>query len=115
MREYINEEVHIDGRKIPYPIYTVDEYIQMHDGINKEEMENWIEENQEISKKVNQILAIKQSCFLLRNTTHSCQSLSDDLYDLKLRLIVELKEIYGYEFDDDWVEEQLGPQEKCAW
>ena len=115
MREYINEEVCIDGRKIPYPIHTVDEYIQMHDGINEEEIENWIEENWEISKKVNQILAIKQSCFLLRNTSYSCQSLSDDLYDLKLRLIVELKENYGYEFDDDWLERQLGPQEKCTW
>ena len=115
MREYINEKLHIDGRKIPYPVYTSGEYLRMHDGISDEEMEDWVEENWEISKLINQILAIKQSCFMLRNTTHSCQSLSDDLYDLKIRLIAELKENYDYEFDDDWVEKQLGPQEKCTW
>ncbi len=106
MREYINEAVKIDGRKIPYPVYTAVDYLLLHDKI--EDIDAYMEENYELCKTINQIMAIKQSCFLLRNTTHSCQSLSDDLYELKIRLIAELKEKHNYKFDDEWVEDQLG-------
>lgn len=113
MREYINKPVEIDGRKIPYPVFTAADYLILHDKI--EDLEEYMEKNYEMCRTINQIMAIKQSCFLLRNTSHSCQSLSDDLYELKLRLIGELKEKYNYEFDDSWVEDQLGPQELCTW
>lgn len=107
MREYINEPICIDGRKIPYPVNTAACYLEYHDGITGEELEEYQEDNAELFEIISQILAIKQSCFLLLNTSHSCQSLSDSLYNLKLRLIKELKEEYNYEFDDVWIEEQL--------
>lgn len=113
MREYINKPVKIDGRKIPYPVFTAADYLELHD--KTEDIDEFMEKNYEIYKTISQIMAIKQSCFLLRNTTHSCQSLSDDLYDLKLRLISELKEKYNYKFDDRWVEDQLEPQKLCTW
>ena len=93
MRDYINRNIRIDGRLIPYPVYTSWEYFELHDGIED---------------LVTQILALKQSCFLLRHTTHSCQSLSDSLFSLKLKLIKELKEKYNYNFDDVWMENLIG-------
>lgn len=102
LREYINSVVKIDGRNIPYPVSDSSQYFVLHDGIK--EVDDFMEENHEIDEMVTQILAIKQSCFLLRNTTYSCQSLSDSLYSLKIRLIKELNEKYNYKFDDDWME-----------
>lgn len=102
MREYINRPVSIDGRNIPYPVSTAYEYFELHDRVD--DVNVFADNNPEICILVNQIIALKQSCFLLLHTTHSCQSLSDDLYQLKLRLIQELKEQYNYEFDDVWME-----------
>lgn len=102
MREYINSDIRIDGRTIPYPVFTSCEYFALHDGID--DIDNFIDRNPEIDKLVTQILALKQSCFLLRHTTHSCQSLSDSLCDLKIHLVKELTEKYKYAFDDEWME-----------
>ncbi len=102
MREYINKTFRIDGRMIPYPVFTSGEYFELHDKIT--DVDDFIEANPEIEELVTQILALKQSCFLLRHTAYSCQSLSDGLYRLKLKLIEELKEKYNYEFDDIWME-----------
>lgn len=102
MREYINKEIRIDGRNIPYPVFTAPQYFEMHDRV--ENVDDFIEENEDIYTLVTQILALKQSCFLLRRVSHSCQSLSDNLYYLKNRLIAELREKYNYEFDDNWME-----------
>ena len=74
MRDYINRNIRIDGRLIPYPVYTSWEYFELHDGI--EDVEDFVDSNPAIEELVTQILALKQSCFLLRHTTHSCQSLS---------------------------------------
>ena len=104
MREYINKRVSIDGRNIPYTVDTVSEYLVEHDHMSQEEIEHFCDHNYEVYHKINQILAIKQSCFLLRHTSYSCQSLSDDLYQLKLQLIKELEEQYNYKFDDEWME-----------
>lgn len=106
MRDYINEPVHIDGRNIPYPIYTDADYLKYHDNIDEEKLDGYRANNMVMCKTISQIMAIKQSCFLLRHTSYSCQSLSDNLYELKIRLIKELKEKYNYEFDDEWVEKQ---------
>lgn len=105
MRAYINTPVHIDGRCIPYPVFISSEYFALHDHI--EDVDSFTENYPELDELVNQIMALKQSCFLLRHTSHSCQSLSDDLYRLKLRLIKELKEKYHYDFDDAWVEKLI--------
>ncbi|NDO52055.1 hypothetical protein FMM75_22705 [Lachnospiraceae bacterium MD335] len=106
MRAYINKELKIDGRNIPYPVFDSAEYFELHDQI--EDVDRFREQNMEIDMLVTQILALKQSCFLLRHTTHSCESLSDGLYQLKLRLIAELEEKYGYKFDDAWMERLAG-------
>lgn len=89
MREYIEKPIEIDGRNIPYPVCVSSDYFEEHDKI--ENIDAFIETNPEINELVTQILALKQSCFLLRHTAYSCQSLSESLYNLKLRLIQELK------------------------
>ena len=103
MRNYIKREISIDGRKIPYPIFTAIEYLSEHDGIDEED-ENWYEDNYGKIQLINQIIAIKQSCYLLRRTSYSCGSLAHDLLQLKKRLMKELKDKYNYEFDDEWME-----------
>lgn len=108
MRQFIDAPVSIDGRNIPYPVCTAYDYFEEHDQIS--DVDAFIDNNYEIYELVTQVLALKQSCFLLRHTTNSCQSLSDGLYGLKIRLIKELKEQYHYDFDDDWME-QLVPRE----
>lgn len=101
MREYRKANLRIDGRNIPYPVYTAVDYLMEHDGMSEEEVEAV---PQELYTRINQIIGLKQSCFLLRHTTHSCESLSDDLYALKKQLIKEVKELFQYEFDDAWME-----------
>lgn len=101
LRDYIGGKLRIDGRQIPYRISTAYEYLFVKGIVTTEEaVELWIEENEEAYKLLNQIIALKQSCFLLRYTTYSCGSLSDDLYDLKLDFMMDLKKEYGIEFDD---------------
>ncbi len=34
MREHINQDIVIDGRKIPYRVFEASEYFELHDGIN---------------------------------------------------------------------------------
>lgn len=104
-RKYINNSLYIDGRNIPYTIFTAAGYLIHHDGLSEDEMYDFMEEKYEIYQKINQIIALKQSCYLLRCVGYSCGSLSDDLYQLKLRLIHELKDTYHYEFDDEWMEQ----------
>ena len=106
MRDYINQKYQDRWKIDSYPVYTSWEYFELHDGI--EDVEDFVDSNPAIEELVTQILALKQSCFLLRHTTHSCQSLSDSLFSLKLKLIKELKEKYNYNFDDVWMENLIG-------
>ena len=102
-RKYIpNQNLCIDGRNIPYPVFTACGYLTEHDHI--EDVGEFCDSHEELVELLNQIIALKQSCFLLLHTSHSCGSLSDSLYDLKLRLIQELQEKCNYSFDDDWME-----------
>lgn len=94
--------MNIDGRNIPYPVFNSAQYFELHDNIKN--VDGFRDKNPGIDTLVTQILALKQGCFLLRHTSHSCQSLSDSLFNLKLRLIAELDEKYGYSFDDGWME-----------
>lgn len=107
MREYIKNKIWIDGRNIPYPVYTVADYLKEHDNISEDAVDEFIESNYNLYQKINQIIALKQSCYLMRRVAYSCGSLSDDLYALKLRLIHEIKEQYDYVFDDQWMEDLI--------
>lgn len=103
LREYIGDGIRIDGRMIPYRIVTACDYLEII-GMTEEEIEDFAEKKYETYKLINQIIAIKQSCFLLRHTNYSCGSLSDHLIDLRDRLIVELKDKYNFDFDNDLME-----------
>lgn len=102
MREFIPGGVHIDGRMIPYRIFTAKDYFEAKN-YSQRQISKFYES--EVGDLVTQIMGLKQSCYLLRHTSHSCQSLSDNLYSLKLRLIHELREEHNFIFDDQFVEE----------
>lgn len=104
MRKYIPGLIKIDGRNIEYTIVTASDYLIAKNGWTQEQVDTFSDENYEAYNIINQIMALKQSCYLLRRVSHSCGSLSESLYDLKLRLIDELKEEHNIEFDDDFVE-----------
>ena len=104
MREYVKARVYIDGRNIPYPVYTANEYLVGHDKLAEDEVESFAEVNGELFNRLSQVIALKQSCYLLRHTSYSCGSLSDSLYSLKKELISEIREKYNYQFDDEWMD-----------
>lgn len=101
MRDYIGDHIKIDGRMIGYRLFTAYSYLEAK-GLDKDEIEEF---DLDIYTLINQIIAIKQSCWLLRRTSYSCGSLSDDMLDLKCRLIYELKDKYNYDFDEELMEE----------
>lgn len=102
MRDYIKGNIQIDGRNIPYPCFTAYDYLS--NTMTEEEIETFAGEHYECYKVINQVMALKQSCYLLRRVSYSCGSLAEDLYTLKNRLIHELKEKHQFEFDDAFVE-----------
>lgn len=104
MREYIPKRISIDGRNIEYRLVTASDYLEAKNEWSEEQIEEFCENNEEAYQLINQIMALKQSCYLMRRVSHSCGSLSDDLYTLKVRLIHKLREKYQFEFDDDFVE-----------
>jgi hypothetical protein len=105
MREFIGDRISIDGRMIQYKLVTVCDYLETKHEMDEKQIEKFCEEKYEVYKLINQIMALKQSCFLLRRVSYSCGSLSEDLYELKNRLIRELREKYKFEFDDKFVED----------
>ena len=113
LREYIGDsKLRIDGRMIPYQLVTAVDYLYAkNEEWSQEDLEKFTEDNNEVYTIISQIMGLKQSCVLLRHTSHSCQSLSDDLFDLKLKLIWELKEKFNYEFDEDLVESYPSEEE----
>lgn len=104
MRSYIPGRISIDGRNIEYIIITASDYLEAKNEWTKNQIEDFCDKNNEAYTLINQIIALKQSCYLMRRVSHSCGSLSEDLYELKLRLIDELQENHGIEFDDDFVD-----------
>lgn len=104
MRDYIGDYTSIDGRTIWYRLVNASDYLKAKYRYSDKQLELFTEERYETYGLINQIMAIKQSCFLLRRVSHSCGSLSDNLFNLKLRLIHELRDKYNFEFDDDFVE-----------
>jgi hypothetical protein len=103
LRDFIGDRISIDGRMIEYRLVTATNYLEAK-GWTEEQINNLYEEKYEVVQTLNQIMALKQSCYLLRRTSYSCGSLSESLFQLKLRLIKELKDIYDFEFDDEFVE-----------
>lgn len=104
MRDYIPGKISTDGRNIEYKLVTANDYLRTKEGLTEEEIDNFLDNKYELYNKINQIMAIKQSCYLLRRVSHSCGSLSDSLYELKLELIMDIKDKYGFSFDDEFVE-----------
>lgn len=104
MRDYIPGRISIDGRNIEYMLITAGDYLEAKNEWSEEQIEEYCENNYEAYVLINQIMALKHSCYLMRRVSYSCGSLSEDLYSLKLRLINELREKYQFEFDDDFVE-----------
>jgi len=103
MRDFIGDKIHIDGRMIAYRLVTVCDYLRAK-GYSEKDIEELAEEKYETYEIINQIMALKQSCYLLRRTSHSCGSLSDGLFSLKCRLINELRYEHNFYFDDEFVE-----------
>jgi len=115
MRDFIGDNIHIDGRMICYRLVTANDYLRAKNEWSEEEVDQFVEKNWEAYTLITQIMALKQSCFLLRRVSHSCQSLSDGLYSLKLRLIRELREEHQIEFDDEFVEQNTGAELDGNW
>jgi hypothetical protein len=101
MRQFIPGGISIDGRMIEYRLVTAKDYLEAKE-FSDECVEELIERG--VYTIINQIMGLKQSCFLLRRVSHSCGSLAVDLRELKVKLITELSEKYDFEFDDEFVE-----------
>jgi hypothetical protein len=101
MREYIKNRISIDGRNIEYRLVTANDYLKAKE-YSEEDIEKFIESG--VYTLVNQVMALKQSCYLMRRVSYSCGSLAENLYDLKLRLINELVDEFKFDFDDEFVE-----------
>jgi hypothetical protein len=114
LRDFIGDNINIDGRMIQYRLVTVHDYL-LAKGYTQEQIDEFQTKQWDLYRAINQIMAIKQSCFLLRRTSHSCQSLTDNLYSLKVRLIREIKEKYNFDFDDDFVERDGQPEKGKIW
>lgn len=108
VRPYIgSDRLKIDGRTIPYPLVNSRDYLMAKKPeMTDEEYGEWQDANYEQDKMLNTIIAMKQSCFLLRYTSYSCGSLSDDLYQHKNEMVVAYNEKYPEEpFDEKFYEE----------
>jgi hypothetical protein len=102
LRDFIGDRISIDGRMIEYRLVTSSDYFKAKK-YSESEIDGFFDNN--IADLVTQVMGLKQSCYLMRRVSYSCQSLSDGLYDLKMRLIHELKDQYSFEFDDQFVED----------
>ena len=107
MRDFIGDHLHIDGRMIAYRLVNAGDYLQAK-GMTEEEIEDFADTKPAVYELINQIMALKQACFMFRRTSYSCGSLGEDLYRLKMRLIRELHDEHGFDFDDEFVERDFG-------
>lgn len=112
MRDFIGDHLKIDGRMIAYRLITAGDYLEAK-GMSEEELEEFADKNNTVYELINQVMALKQACFMFRRTSYSCGSLSDDLYSLKMRLIRELHDEHNFDFDDEFVERDGEPQKHC--
>lgn len=105
IRPYIdNKRLDIDGRMIPYPLVTAGDYLEAKHNMSEDEVNKFMDENYEQYTMLNTIIAMKQSCFLLRNVRYSCGSLSGNLYAHKKDMVAKYNETYDVPFDEDFYE-----------
>jgi hypothetical protein len=104
-----NTDLSIDGRMIPYPLVSAEEYLMArHENMTDEDMDEFVENHYGQYSMLNAIIAMKQSCFLLRHTKYSCDSLADHLYAHKNDMIAKYNETYQDEpFDEDFYEHYI--------
>lgn len=110
IRPYIGEDgLSIDGRMIPYPLVTACDYLMAkHKDMTDEDLEHFIDNHYEQYSMLNAIIAMKQSCVLLRHTSYSCGSLSDSLYAHKNQVVAQYNEKYpDNPFDEDFYEHYI--------
>ncbi len=107
IRPYIgNKDLSIDGRMIPYPLVTAMDYLEAkHGEMTEEERNTLVDRHHEQIVMLNIIIAMKQSCFLLRNTMYSCGSLPDDLDAHKNNMVAKYNETYYEPFDEDFYDD----------
>ena len=103
IREFVKGNVSVDGRNIGYRLFMANDYFKLKYNLSEEEVDKIIDEQEDLYNLVGQILALKQSMWLLDRTSHSCGSLTDSLWLLEARLIKELKEKHNHEFDNNLV------------
>lgn len=77
MREYIDLDIRIDGRTIPYPVLTSCEYFASHDNID--DVDGFIDTNPEIDELVTQILALYFT-FLIFHLRQNLNCLTHDIF-----------------------------------
>lgn len=105
IRPYIdNKKLSIDGRMITYPLVTAGDYLEARHNMTQDEVDKFMDEHYEQYTMLNTIIAMKQSCFLLRNVSYSCGSLSDNLYAHKNEMVAKYNETYDAPFDEDFYE-----------
>lgn len=107
IRPYIGmDNLHIDGRMIPYPLVNDRDYIMAKNTeMTDEEYEDYAESHYEQLQMLGAIIAMKQSCVLLRHTAYSCGSLSDSLYRHKNEMVAKYNELYPEDpFDENFYE-----------
>ncbi len=115
IRPYIdNKNLSIDGRMIPYPLVTAGDYLEAKHNMSEDEVNKFMDENYEQYTMLNTIIAMKQSCFLLRNVRYSCGSLSDNLYAHKKDMVAKYNETYDVPFDEDFYENYSKTLSKVA-
>lgn len=115
IRPYIdNKKLSIDGRMIPYPLVTAGDYLEARHNMTQDEVDKFVDEHYEQYTMLNAIIAMKQSCFLLRNVSYSCGSLSDNLYAHKNDMVAKYNETYDVPFDEDFYENYSKTLSKVA-
>lgn len=115
IRPYIdNKKLSIDGRMIPYPLVMAGDYLEARHNMTQDEVDKFMDEHYEQYTMLNTIIAMKQSCFLLRNVSYSCGSLSDDLYKHKNDMVAQYNETYDIPFDEDFYENYSKSLSKVA-
>ena len=103
----MNKIFKINGLHIPYAVSNVGDYYRMIEHYTPEMVDHMVDFEGERTSLINQIIGLKISCYLLRHTTHICESVPDDLAALKIELIKQLKEKFDYDFKEEDMEKIL--------
>ena len=103
----MNKMFEINGQNVPYSVTNACDYYKEIEHLTPEMIDHMKDYEFERTTLINQIIGLKVSCFLLRHTTHICESVPDDLGALKNDLIKQLKEKYDYDFKEADMEKSM--------